>query len=276
MKRNTNYLLLLSVCCCTIMPAQAQSEGTGVKSVALNYFLEHVSEPVELNWQILSTELAWAVTAKENKTTLLLIPRLNMGQRTGAGVSWFDHVALQGQLDAYWNISSRFSLFAGYGYSGANTFAKHQFFGELTYALPKGWAMTGGVKMTQWEHTNMTYLLEVEKYVHNFHFTLRPMWVIANKDNFMAVRFSTRYYLNQTTNFIHLAVFYGNSPEYANYMPDLQKILSLGSWGGYAYWQQDLGKKLALRLGASWRHEEYKNNTWRSVWGINTGITYKF
>ena len=59
-------------------------------------------------------------------------------------------------------------------------------------------------------------------------------------------------------------------------MPDLQKILSLGSWGGYAYWQQDLGKKLALRLGASWRHEEYKNNTWRSVWGINTGITYKF
>jgi len=254
---------------------RAQPLDTGLKKVAVNYLIEHVTKPLSLDWQVLSAETAWALDAKEGKTTFLLIPRLNIGQRTGGGVDWFERVGLQGQLDTYWTISSHFSFFSGYGYSFSGLFPKHQLFGELTYALPKGWGVIGGLKMTHWKHTSMTYMLGAEKYIRNFYLTLRPMLVVADQDVFGALRFTARYYLKDNA-FIHSALFYGDSPEYTNFIPDLQELLSLGNWGGYLYWQQPLYKKFALRLGGAWRHEEYKNESWRSVWGVNLGITYNY
>lgn len=266
-------LLLL----CLFLPAKAQERKNGLLSAGVNYYIEHVAEPARLNWQIVSAEAAWGVAPSDSGFKATWVSRLNVGQRTGNGVSFFHHTALQGQVDAYLRFTEKVNLTVGYGYSASGRFPSHQALAELSYALGKGWGVNGGLQLTNWDKTAVAYQLGVEKYAGPFWLTLKPMVVVQSGEPFMAVRGSLRYYhTGQTDNYLNLGMYYGNSPEFANYLPDLKELLSLGSWGIYTGWQQKAGAHFLLRFGLSYRREEYRDRAWRNVIGANAGLTYKF
>lgn len=262
---------------CLFLPVNAQEWKKGLQSVGANYYIEHVSEPTGMNWQLLSAEAALGIGKEGNHFRTVWIPRLNLGQRTGNGISFFDHTSLQVQLETYLLFTSRFNITGSYAYSNSSRFPAHQASLELNYMLNKGWGISGGANVTHWNNTVSTYMVGVEKYVGPFWLTLKPMVVIESGEAFMAVRMGVRYYYSdEVNNYLHLGLLYGNSPEYANYLPDLRYILSLGSWGGYLSWQQKLNSHFLIRLSATYRSEEYSAKKWRNVFGANVGLTYKF
>ncbi|MDD2953907.1 MAG: YaiO family outer membrane beta-barrel protein [Parabacteroides sp.] len=259
------------------MPLRAQDKKDGLLGAGANYFVEHVSEPARLNWQVVSVEALWGISPDSSSFRAMLIPRLNFAQRTGNGVSFFDQTALQAQMEAYLNFADKINIMALYGYSGSGKFPSHQALAELSYALGKGWGIIGGLQLTRWENTAITYRVGIEKYVGPFWVVVKPMLVTQKDEAFFAIQGNLRYYYtDRSDNYLSLGAFYGNSPEYASYLPDLKELLSLGSWGGYCGWQQQMGKHFFFRLGFLFRREEYRVGEWRNVVGGNTGLTYKF
>lgn len=266
-------LLILSV---VVSNGNAQNQEKTIESAGVNYYIEHVSKPVNLNWHVIAPELVTNVIQKENGFKLTLIPRVHIGQRTGNGVGWFDKVAWQYQMDGYVTFPSRAYLFTNYGYSSSGLFAKHQATAELTYPLRKGWGVIAGVKYTRWDETAMSYRVGVEKYIGKFWITLKPGLVVQGGEAFFVTTSGVRYYMKESDNYLHLGVYYGNSPEFSTFQPDLKNLISLGSWGTSLTWQQRINNLLVFKAGVSYRREEFKEKEWRNVAGAHAGLTLTF
>lgn len=254
--------------------ASAQEWHQGLRSAGLSYTLEQTDQLFSQDWHLLSVEASVGIPLSTWKWTAL--PRLNIGQRTGAELRMFDHTGLQFQCENYFSLPHKWALSLHYAFSDSRFFAKHQATAELTVPLGAGWALNPGVRFTHWQQTVMGYSLGVEKYVGSFWLTFRPSLVVQDQHSFWAVQTGVRYYIKEPDSHFSLNLYYGNTPEYANYLPDFPTLLTLRSWGTALVWSQPLFGKLALRLGLNYRREEFRASDWRTVWGIHSGLTYHF
>lgn len=249
---------------------------SGMKNVALNYMNEHFSKPTSQNWQITSVEAVVSAVSAKTPFKVIFIPRINIGQRFGGEIQYFEKVGLQYQLESYIIPAKRSYFLVYYGYSAARFFARHQANLEWNYALPHKWGVSAGVRMNYWDKPLMSYTVGVERYVGNLWFTLKPTLTIQNKQAFTSVNLGMRRFGKKTMNYLHAALLYGNSPEYANYRPDFRDLLGLQSWGGYVLLQQQLYGGLCVRALVSYRNEEFRDKEFRNVWGGNIGLSLYF
>lgn len=248
----------------------------GLKNITLSYFHEYTPKPTNSHFDITTLESAILFNARRHSFKSTFIPRINLGQRFCSIRDYYQNIAMQYQLDAYLAPRKSNYFFINYGYSPSTLFAAHQATLEWNLGLPKGFGISAGIKFLYWDKPLLNYSVGVEYYINNFWITLKPYLTFREKKTFLSLNLGGRYYLNKTVNFLHLGLSYGNSPEYANYRPDLLTLLGLESWGVYGLLQHQIYKSFCLRFVLNYRYEEYQNKTWRSVFGGNIGLIYYF
>lgn len=252
--------------------------SNGCKNISLQYLDEFVQQPVNMHWQVTSLDAAFALVSKTRYFRMTLIPRVNVGQRFGKdyGVSYFEKVAWQYQIESYFSISKKTSFWLLYGFSNAAFFPNHQVAFEWNQSFAHGWGMNVGARLLYWDFGLPSISIGVEKYVKNLWITLKPSVLFLENKAFFAANIGVRNYFKNPINFLHLGLTLGNSPEYVNFRPDFAQIVGFQSYGAYLFWQQNIYKGLCVRAVFACCYEEYRSASFRGVLGGSLGVSYYF
>jgi YaiO family outer membrane protein len=219
------------------------------------YSYDHFSVPYHRNWHMLTA--GGEIPFDWGK----LIPSLNAGYHAGGDYPGAD---LQVNLDAYLTLGSRNYLLLGYGISPNGThdyFPGHRGVAELWQVLPRGFAVSGGLRYFYWDR-HFTYLtFSGEKYTGNYWFALRNYLFFKEYGVSASFYLSARRYFSQATDYLTLVVGYGTAPdEPILVVSDLDRLNAVSGRIEYSKpWTSRI--RLLATAGYSW--EEYTDRQYR-------------
>ncbi|MCD4711311.1 MAG: YaiO family outer membrane beta-barrel protein [Bacteroidales bacterium] len=228
------------------------------------YSYDHFSVPYVRNWHMLT---AGGELPFKHGT---LIPSLNGGYFAGDLAQRTD---LQINLDGYLTLGKKSYAMLGYGFSPngeINFFPGHRGAAELWQVLPKGFALSAGLRYFYWDQHFPFLTFSAEKYAGNYWFSFRNYLFFKDYGVSGSYYLSARRYFDSKFNHLTLILGYGTAPdEPILVVSDLDRlnalsgriafskktspVVRLNAMVGYAweeYADQDYRHRIDMRVGA--------------------------
>ena len=225
------------------------------KNIFAWYSYDHFSVPYQRNWHMLT---AGAELPIKQGT---LIPSLNAGYFAGNLPQKTD---LQFNLDAYLTLGKKNYTMLGYGFSPGgdiNFFPVHRGAAELWQILPRGFALSAGLRYFYWDRHFTFLTVSGEKYAGNYWFSLRSY--IFSKDYGISASYylSARRYFDNEFNHLTLILGYGTSPdEPILVVSDLDRLRAVS---GRIAFTKFVSRKVGLNAMVGYAWEEYTREEYR-------------
>lgn len=117
------------------------------------------------------------------------------------------------EIDAYPNISERFSAYASIGFSKSGIFPDFRAGFSLYANLPKSFEVDAGFRYLDFGSATWIYTGAVGKYYGNYWFNLRTYLTPSNDDLSRSLSFTTRYYYGGAADYFGIRIGTGLSPD---------------------------------------------------------------
>lgn len=230
----------------------------------LHYYYDHFSLPYVRNWHMLTAGVNLPVK------TGVLSPYVNAGYHAGME----DHSTdLQLNLDAYLNLGRKNYAMAGYGFSPngvVNYLPRHRAAAEIWQVLPKGFALSAGLRYFYWEQHFTFLTISGEKYAGNYWFSLRNYIFFKEYGVSGSYYLSVRRYFRDKYNYLTCIVGYGTAPdEPLLVVSDLDRLNAIS---GRVEYSKQLKPRLRLNVMAGYAYEEYDRAAYRHRIDLRAGI----
>jgi YaiO family outer membrane protein len=232
-----------------------------------HYSYDHFSVPYARNWHMLTA--GGEIPFKPG----MLVPSLNGGISAGDPAPNTD---IQVNLDAYLTLGRLNYALLGYGFSpnGANDyFPGHRAVAELWQQLPKGFALSAGMRYYYWDR-NFTFLtFSAEKYAGNYWFSFRNYLFFKDYGVSGSYYLSARRYLATKFDYLTLILGYGTAPdEPIVVVSDLERLNALS-------FRVEFSKKISplvrLYTRVGYSREEYSDQQYRNRIDLKLGAYFQ-
>jgi YaiO family outer membrane protein len=241
-------------------PAEKQAE------LFLYYSYDHFSQPYVRNWHMLTA--GGEIPVKSGT----IIPSVNGGYLAGGNSPSND---LQINLDAYLTLGKKNYAMLAYGFSpnGAlNYFPGHRAAAELWQTLPKGFALSAGLRYFYWEEHFPFLTFSAEKYAGNYWFSFRNYLFFKDYGVSGSYYLSARRYFDTKFNYLTLTLGYGTAPDEPIFVvSDLERLSAVSGRLEFSKRVSPLVRLTAM-LGYAW--EEYRIQESRSRVDMRFGAYY--
>jgi len=242
---------------------RSQSKQT---EIFAHYAYDHFEVPYVRNWHMLSIggELPFKYGT--------LIPSLNGGYFAGDLAQKTD---LQINLDAYLTLGKKNYALLAYGFSPKgeiNFFPGHRAAVELWQVLPKGFALSAGMRYFYWDQHFTFLTLSAEKYAGNYWFSFRTYLFFKDYGVSGSYYLSARRYFDSKFNHLTLTLGYGTAPdEPIVVVSDLDRLNALS--GRLAFSKRiSPAVRLLIMTGYAW--EEYADQEHRHRIDLRVGAYF--
>ena len=220
------------------------------------YSYDHFSKPYVRNWHMLTAGAELPI--KNGK----LIPYVNTGFLAGSDNSPASDV--QFNLDAYLTLGRlNYALLAvGFSPDGKqNYFPGQRAAAEIWQVLPKGFALSAGLRYYYWDQSFTFLTFSAEKYAGNYWFSLRNYLFFKDYGVSGSYYLSIRRYLASSSDYLTLVLGYGTAPdEPIDVVSDLERLNAVSG-------RLELSKKITpdIRLisQVGYAYEEYDEEAYR-------------
>lgn len=232
--------------------------------ILLGYSYDHFSVPYVRNWHmatvggVIPTEIA------------TYTPYVNAGYQPGLDGQSTD---IQFNLDAYFNLGSKNSVLAGYGFSpsGERDFLPvHRAALEYWRVLPKGFGVSAGLRYYYWDDHFTFLTFSGEYYTGNYWFSLRTY--LFSKDYGLSTSWylSARRYFASKYDYVLATVGYGTAPDEPMLVAsDLDRLNALSFKLGFS---KEINSRLRLQVTGGYAYEEYADQEYRNRFDFTTGL----
>ena len=230
----------------------------------LQYSYDHFNYPYTRNWHML--------TAGGNIPIKIgmLSPYINGGYHTGVGNPSTD---LQFNLDAYLTLGKKNYALAGYGISPdglVNYLPRHRAAAEIWQVLPKGYAVSAGLRYFYWNRHFTFLTISEEKYAGNYWFSLRSYLFFKDYGVSGSYYLSTRRYFKDKFNHLTLTVGYGTAPdEPLLVVSDLDRLKAIS---GRLEYSKQINHNIRLSIMTGYAYEEFLRMEYRHRFDTRAGI----
>jgi len=220
-----------------------------------HYSYDHFSVPYVRNWHMLTAggELPFKYGT--------LIPSLNRGYFVGDLAQKTD---LQINLDAYLTFGKKNYALLGYGFSPGgeiNFFPGHRGAAELWQVLPRGFALSAGMRYFYWDQHFTFLTLSAEKYAGNYWFSFRTYVFFKDYGVSGSYYLSARRYFDSKFNHLTLTLGYGTAPDEPILVAsDLDRLNALS---GRLAFSKRVSPAVRLLAMAGYAWEEYDDQEYR-------------
>jgi YaiO family outer membrane protein len=250
-----------------IVARQQEVRTVDKPEILAAYSYDHFSDPYVRNWHMLT---AGAILPTELVT---YTPYVNAGYQPGSEGQSTD---IQFNLDAYINLGEKNSLMAGYGFSPSGSIdflPDHRAALEYWRVLPKGFAVSAGLRYFYWDDHFLFYTLSGEKYVGNWWISLRTYLFSKDYGVSSSWYLHARRYLAGKHDYFSGTIGYGTAPdEPMVVVSDLDRLNALSFKLGYSK-QLNPGVRFDVTLG--YAYEEYAEQQYRNRYSFRTGFYFK-
>jgi len=235
--------------------------------IMVGYSYDHFSVPYVRNWHM-ATVGGVIPTDKA-----ILTPYVNAGYHTGLEGQSTD---IQFNLDAYFNLGTKNSILAGYGFSPSgdrNFLPGHRAALEYWRALPKGFGVSAGLRYFYWDDHFTFLTFSGEYYTGNYWISLRNY--LFSKDYGLSTSWylSGRRYFASKYDYILATVGYGTAPdEPMLVVSDLDRLNALSFKLGFS---KQINSGLRLQVTGGYAYEEYADQEYRNRFDFTTGLYIK-
>jgi YaiO family outer membrane protein len=230
----------------------------------LHYYYDHFSLPYVRNWHMLTTGVNLPVKIG------VLSPYLNAGYHAGSKDQSTD---LQLNLDAYINLGKKNYAMAGYGFSpngAVNFLPRHRAAAEIWQVLPRGFAVSAGMRYFYWERHFTFLTISGEKYAGNYWFSLRSYVFFKEYGVSGSYYLTARRYFKDKFNYLSFTVGYGTAPdEPLLVVSDLDR---LNATSVRVEWSKQLKPRLRLNVMTGYAYEAYDDMEYRHRFDLRAGV----
>jgi YaiO family outer membrane protein len=220
------------------------------------YSYDHFSVPYQRNWHMLTA--GGELPIKQGT----LIPFLNGGYFAGDLPSKTD---IQINVDAYLTLGKKNYAMLGYGFSPhgvANFFPGHRGAAEVWQILPRGFALSGGIRYFYWDRHFWFLTLSGEKYSGNYWFNFRTYLFFKDYGISGSYYLSARRYFATEFDHLTLTLGYGTAPdEPILVVSDLDRLNALS---GRLAFSKKISPRVRLNTMVGYAWEEYANQQYRN------------
>lgn len=231
-----------------------------------HYTYDHFSVPYVRNWHMLTA--GGEIPFKQGT----LVPSLNGGYSAGDIAPNTD---LQINLDAYLTLGKRNYALLGYGFSPngeVNYFPGHRAAAELWQSLPKGFAISAGMRYFYWDQNFTFFTFSAEKYAGNYWFSFRNYLFFKEYGVSGSYYLSARRYFDSKYTYLSLTLGYGTAPdEPIVVISDLDRLNALSARAEFSK-KVSPGVRLVAMVGYAW--EEYADQEYRNRIDLRIGAYF--
>lgn len=240
---------------------------TDYPELFVHYNLDHFSEPYLRNWHLLSVgaliPLKWVT----------LVPYVNGGYESAGGNT--PSTDIQFNLDAYLTLGKKNYAFLGYGYSPdgeINYLPVHRAAAEIWQSLPKGFAVSAGMRYFYWDEHFAFLTLSAEKYAGNWWFSFRPYIFFKDVGVRGSYYLSGRRYFTSKFDHLTLTLGYGAAPdEPVLVISDLDRLNAISCRLEY---NRPLTPGIRMIAMAGYAYEEYDDQAYRNRISMKLGCYF--
>lgn len=230
----------------------------------LHYFYDHFSQPYERNWHMLT------VGGNLPVKKALLSPYVNGGIHMGEEETSTD---LQVNLDAYFHLGKKNYAMAGYGFSPdgtVNYLPVHRAAAEIWQVLPRGFALSAGVRYFYWNQSFTFLTFSEEKYAGNYLFAFRSYLFFKDYGVSGSYYLSARRYFKDKFNYLTCTLGYGTAPdEPLVVVSDLERLKAFSGRVGFS---KQINYKLRLSFLTGYAYEAYDEGEYRHRFDLRAGF----
>jgi YaiO family outer membrane protein len=231
----------------------------------VHYSFDHFSVPYVRNWHMLTA--GGEVPFKYGT----LVPSVNGGYLAGGTPS----TDLQLNLDGYLTLGKKNYAMLGYGFSPNGTlnyFPGHRGAAELWQTLPKGFAISAGLRYFYWDQHFPFLTFSADKYAGIYWFAFRIYLFFKDYGVSGSYYLSARRYFDTKYNHLTLTLGYGTAPdEPILVVSDLQRLNALSGRIGYS---RRLSPTLRLTAMVGYAWEEYAEEASRHRVDLRIGAYF--
>lgn len=230
------------------------------------YTYDHFSVPYVRNWHMLTA--GGEIPFKQGT----LIPYVNGGFSAMAPAPNTD---IQINTDAYLVLGKRNYAMLGYGFSpngDVDYFPGHRAAAEVWQSLPKGFAISAGMRYFYWDQ-NFTFLaFSAEKYAGNYWFSFRNYLFFKDYGVSGSYYLSARRYFDSKFHYLTLTVGYGTAPdEPITVISDLDRLNALS---GRLEYSRKVSPGVRLNFMMGYAREEYVVEEYRNRFDLRIGAYF--
>jgi YaiO family outer membrane protein len=230
----------------------------------LHYYYDHFGLPYARNWHMLTVGAILPLKMG------ILSPYLNGGYQSGVQKPSTD---FQLNLDAYLNLGKKNYALAGYGFSPEGVvdyLPRHRVAAEIWQALPRGYALSVGLRYFYWTQHFTFMTFSEEKYAGNYLFTFRSYLFFKDYGVSGSYYLSTRRYFKDKFNHLTLTLGYGTAPdEPILVVSDLDR---LKAYTGRLEFSKQIRHNLRLNVMTGYAYEAYVENEYRHRIDLRAGF----
>lgn len=241
-----------------------QGSKQDLPELFLFYSYDHFSKPYVRNWHML--------TAGGNIPLKMgtLSPYVNGGYHAGVDNPSTD---IQLNLDGYLNLGKKNYAMAGYGFSpdgAVNYLPGHRAAAEIWQVLPKGFALSAGLRYFYWDQHFTFLTFSAEKYAGDFWFSFRNYLFFKDYGVSGSYYLSARRYFEDKFNYLSLTVGYGTAPdEPLLVVSDLDRLRAMS---GRVEYSKQINHILRLNVMTGYSYEEFDVNEYRHRFDLRAGF----
>ncbi len=245
-----------------------QGSNQDVTELFLLYSYDHFSLPYLRNWHML--------TVGGNVPTKIgmFSPYVNGGVLAGVEDPSTD---FQINLDVYLNLGKKNYALAGYGISPdgvVNYLPRHRAAAEIWQVLPKGFAISAGLRYFYWNQHFTFLTFSEEKYMGNYLFSFRSYLFFKEYGVSGSYYLSVRRYFKDKHNHLTFTLGYGTAPdEPLTVVSDLERLKALS---GRLEYSKQINPVLRLSMMTGYAYEEYADLEHRNRIDLRAGLYIRF
>jgi YaiO family outer membrane protein len=233
--------------------------------VKAGYSFDSFTEPYNRVWQVFSAgaghRFKWGPASAGINTGILRIGEPDPVNDTG----------LQFEAEAWPRLTNDNYAYLAYAYSPGNWFPRHRAAAEIWQVMPKGWALSAGLKYYRFDRNDFIASLSVEKYTGKFWLSAKSYLYFKEENPTSSFYFNIRKYFNETE-YLQLTLGTGTAPdEPFDVQTDLMRLSANSIRLAYYF---SISPKLMIRAGAGYSREEYAEDMWRNRFEGNISFIY--
>ncbi len=231
------------------------------------YSYDHFSLPYARNWHMLTA--GGKVPVKPG----ILVPYLNIGYHAGELRPATD---IQVNLDAYLTLGEKNQVMLAYGFSPDGTInylPVHRAAAELWQVLPRGFALSAGLRYFYWDEHFTFLTFSAEKYAGNYWFSLRNYLFFKDYGASASWYLSARRYFATPFDHLTLTLGYGTAPDEPLLVAsDLDRLNAVS---GRIEFSKQLRPRLRMVAMLGYAYEEYFDQQYRHRMNAKLGCYFR-
>ncbi len=241
-----------------------QGSKQDVPELFLYYFYDHFGLPYVRNWHMLTAGVNLPFKMG------ILSPYINGGYLAGGDKPATD---LQLNLDSYLNFGKKNYALVGYGFSPdgiINYLPRHRVAAEIWQVLPRGYALSVGLRYFYWTRHFTFLTFSEEKYTGNYLFSFRSYLFLKEYGVSGSYYLSARRYFEDKFNHLTLTLGYGTAPdEPVLVASDLDRLKALS---GRLEFSKQINGNLRLNVMTGYAYESYAEKEYRHRFDLRAGF----